>query len=86
MYVFIILYFLFSKVVEQKMVLMPTSHVFFHLFTMENHITSVLQTIMINHGALLRLMLVDTILMEIGETVTATVLVVILVSFCFTEP
>ena len=79
------MYFLFSKFVEQKMVLIPTSHVFFHLFTVVNHMTSVLQKDMINHGALLRLTLVDT-MMEIGETVTATVLVVILVSFCFTEP
>ena len=36
---------------------------------------SVLQKIMINHGALLRLMLVEITWVDIGGTVTATVMV-----------
>ena len=72
---YIILYFLFSKFVEQKMALIQTIHAFFHSFTMVNHMTSVLQKVMINHGALLRLMLVECTWVDIGETVTATVMV-----------
>ena len=65
--------FLSFKVVEQKMVQMPTKRVFFHFNTMDHHTRSVLQRIMINLGALLRLMLMETTLKEVGETVTATV-------------
>ena len=72
---YIILYFLFSKFVEQKMALIQTSHAFFHSFMVVNHITSVLQKVMINHGALLRLMLVEITCLIIGETVTATAMV-----------
>ena len=73
--------FLSSKVVEQKMVQMPTRHVFFHFNTVAHHIASVLQRIIINHGALLRLMLMEITLGENGETVTATVQQVIPVLF-----
>ena len=55
------------------MVQMPTKHVFFHFNTKAHHIAIVLQRIMINYGALLRLMLMETTLEENGETVTATV-------------
>ena len=72
---YIILYFLISKFVEQKMAPIQTSHAFFHSFTMVNHMTSVLQKVMINHGALLRLMLMEFTWVDSGETVTATVMV-----------
>ena len=69
--------FLSSKVVEQKMVqnLMPiqihTKHVFFHFNTVAHHIRSVLQSTQstLNHGALLRLMLMEVTLKENGESV-----------------
>ena len=61
--------YLSSKVVQQKMV----RHVFFHFDTMAYHIALVLQLIVINYGALLRLMLMEITLMDNGETVTATV-------------
>ena len=60
--------FLSSKFVEQTMV-----HVFFHLTMMAHHIASVLQLIMINYGALLRLMIMEIMIVATGETVTATV-------------
>ena len=63
-----------SKVVEQKMVQLLTSHASFHLqSTMEYHIVSVLQRAMINSGVLLRLILMDTMWRDNGETVTTTV-------------
>ena len=63
-----------SKVVEQKMVQLLTSHAFFHLpSTMEYRIASVPQRAMINFGVLLRSMPTDTMWMGNGETVTATV-------------
>ena len=60
--------FLSSKFVEQTMF-----HVFFHLTMMARHIASVLQSIMIIYGALLRLMIMEITLKTNGETVTATV-------------
>ena len=60
--------FLSSKFVEQTMF-----HVFFHLTMMAQHIASVLQSIMINHGALLRLMIMEIMIVATGITVTATV-------------
>ena len=48
-------------------------HVFFHLTMMAHHIASVLQLIMINYGALLRLMIMEIMIVATGETVTATV-------------
>ena len=56
------------------MVQMPTKHVFFHFNTMALHMAVVLQRIMINYGALLRLMLMEITLKENGETVTAIVI------------
>ena len=47
---------------------MLTSHVFFHLNTVAKHIASVLQRSMINHGVLLRLMLMELMLRENGKT------------------
>ena len=74
--------FLSSKVVERKMAQLLTSHVFFHLNTMAYHIASVLQrATRVNHGALLRLMLMEITLMTNGETVTVTVEKVITVLF-----
>ena len=66
--------FLSSKVVERKMVQLLTSHVFFRLNTIAYHIANVLQRrIMVNYGALLRLMLMEITSRENGETVTVTV-------------
>ena len=66
--------FLSSKVVERKMVQLLTSHASFHLQSkMEYHIVSVLQRAMINSGVLLRLILMDTMWRDNGETVTTTV-------------
>ena len=61
--------FLSSKVVVQ----MLTSHVFFRLNTVAHHIANLLQRSMINHGALLRLMIMEIRLWENGKTVTVTV-------------
>ena len=59
---------------EQKVVQMLTSHVFFHFKTEKKYITSVLQVLQIvNHGALRRLTRMDIILMENGDIVTAIV-------------
>ena len=52
---------------------MLTSHVFFRLNTMAHHIASVLKRSMINHGALLRLRIMEITLRENGKTVTVTV-------------
>ena len=65
------------------MVQMPTKHVFFHFNTMAHCIAIVLQRIMINYGALLRLVLVDVDWKKNGETVTAIVEQV--KQFCFTK-
>ena len=74
--------FLSSKVVEQKMVQLLTSHVFFLLNTVAQPIASALQKTMINnYGALLRLMLLEITLRTNGETVTVTVEKVITVLF-----
>ena len=73
--------FLSSKVVERKMVQLLTSPVFFRLNTVAHHIASVLQRSMINHGALLRLMVMEITLRENGKTVTVTVEKVITVLF-----
>ena len=70
--------FLSSKIVVQ----MVTGHVFFHLNTAAHHIASVLQPSLtpsisgingINHGALLRLMLMEIMLEACGNPVTVTV-------------
>ena len=58
-------------------------HVFFHFNMMAHHIALVLQLIVINFGALLRLMPMEITLKTNGETVTATVEQVI--QFCFTN-
>ena len=63
---------LLSKVAQQFLVQILTSHVFFHSITSIFHTTNVLQRSIINYGALLRLMLMENTL-ENGETVTATV-------------
>ena len=55
---------------------MLTSHVFFRLNTVAHHIASVLQKSMINHGALLRLMLMEIMLRKNGKTVTVTIKVI----------
>ena len=58
--IYIISYFLFSKFVElMVLVLIQTSHVFFHLFSLVNHMASVIQKLLVKHGALLKLMLVE---------------------------
>ena len=63
--------------IPTSVVMIPTSRAFFHLFTMVNHIASVLQSTVfgVNYGALLRSMLVETT-WESGDTVTATVTVI----------
>ena len=52
---------------------MLTSHVFFRLNTVAHHIASVLKRSMINHGALLRLRIMEVTLRENGKIVTVTV-------------
>ena len=52
---------------------MVTGHVFFHLNTAAHHIANVLQNRVINHGALLRLMLMEIMLEACGDPVTVTV-------------
>ena len=55
---------------------MVTGHVFFHLNTAAHHIASVLQNPsvdMTNHGALLRLMLMEIMSQACGDPVTVTV-------------
>ena len=57
---------------------MVTGNVFFHLNTVAYHIASVLQhqsmvNMVVNHGALLRLMLMEIMLEACGNPVTVTV-------------